>query len=65
MRRFTRVLLLTLAIGWSSLRLTYWFMGNFANSPDDPLIYLILKLVIFCGSLAAALYITRHRHLQS
>lgn len=61
MHRFTRVLLLTLVIGWSNLLLTDWFMGNFADSPDDPLIYLIQKLVIFCGSLAAALYITRHR----
>lgn len=41
-------------------RTTRWFLANFAESREDPLIDLILTLTIAGGSLAAALYITRH-----
>ncbi|MEL0551135.1 MULTISPECIES: hypothetical protein [Enterobacteriaceae] len=59
MRALT-VLLLSLAIGLVTQRTTRWFLAYFAESREDPLIDLILTLTIAGGSLAAALYITRH-----
>lgn len=51
---------LSLVIDLVTQRATLWFLADFAETTEDPLIYLCLKLVIAVGSLAAALYLTRH-----
>ena len=58
--RALTVLLLSLVIALVTQRTTLWFLANFAESREDPLIDLTLTLAIAGGSLAAALYITRH-----
>lgn len=58
--RASTVLALTLAINLITQRATLWFLADFAETTEDPLIYRCLTLVIAGGSLAAALYITRH-----